>query len=236
MHNFYNFYTIFLWRLTMFKYETHIHTMQASACARVSGSQQAIQYKECGYDGIIITDHFFGGNTCIHSCASWSDRINQFCSGYEDARKTGEQIGLKVFFGYEETFDGTDFLIYGVDKEWMLAHPEMEHYSIEEQYEAIHSAGGIIVQAHPFRDRPYIPQIRLFPNLVDAVEVINKSNYPEENDAAYEYAVKYNLPMTCGSDGHHDRVLGGGIAVEKELNTIYDYINLIKNKEKLVLL
>ena len=38
----------------------------------------------------------------------------------------GDEIGLQVFFGWEETFDGQDFLIYGLDKEWMLKHPEME--------------------------------------------------------------------------------------------------------------
>ena len=220
----------------MFKYETHIHTMQASACARITGGEQAIQYKECGYDGIMITDHFFRGNTCIRKDMPWKERINMFCSGYEDAKKTGDNIGLKVFFGYEETYDGTDFLVYGVDKEWMLQHPEMEFWTIEQQYKEIHKAGGIVIQAHPFRDRYYIPKIRLYPHNVDGVEVINKSNLPEENQQALEYATKYNLPMTCGSDGHRDRVLGGGIAVEHELYSIQDYIDLIKRKEKLTLL
>ena len=43
----------------MYKYDTHIHTNLASACATASGKQQAIAYKNAGYTGIIITDHFF---------------------------------------------------------------------------------------------------------------------------------------------------------------------------------
>ena len=220
----------------MYKYETHLHTMQASKCATVTGKYQAIQYKEAGYDGIIITDHFFRGNTCISHRLPWEERVNRFCSGYEDAKRTGDAIGLSVFFGYEETFDGMDFLVYGIDKEFMLSHPEMEYYTIEEQFRAARSVGGMVIQAHPFRDRPYIPQIKLYPKLVDGVEVINSCNYESENQEAFMYAKKFNLPYTSGSDGHHDVVLGGGIKCERKLDTISDYIDLIKNREKIILL
>ena len=47
----------------MYKYETHLHTCEASACASAKGEEQARRYKELGYDGIIVTDHFFNGNT-----------------------------------------------------------------------------------------------------------------------------------------------------------------------------
>ena len=44
-------------------YETHMHTSEASACAGSTGAQMARAYKEAGYTGIIVTDHFFYGNT-----------------------------------------------------------------------------------------------------------------------------------------------------------------------------
>lgn len=220
----------------MFRYETHLHTKETSACACATGKEQALQYKEAGYDGIIITDHFFGGNTCIPRKLSWEERINLFFKGYENAKETGDKIGLKVFFGYEETFNGTDFLVYGLDKEWMLNHPEMEFFTIEQQYNAAKENRGMVIHAHPFRDRPYIPQIRLFPNFVDGVEVINSSNHSEENIQAFKYAKDYKLPITCGSDGHSFKVLGGGIGCEHELHSIHDYIHLIKSTQKIVLL
>ncbi len=220
----------------MFKYETHLHTVYGSACASISGRGQAIEYHKAGYSGIFITDHFFRGNTCVPKDLPWDERIHMFCRGYEQAKEVGDEIGLQVFFGWEETFDGQDFLIYGLDKEWMLKHPEMEHWTIKEQFEAVDKAGGLVVHAHPFRDRPYIPKIRLFPKQVHAVEAFNAGNYDEENRQAYMYAKKYNLPGTAGADSHHHDIICSGIEVKEKFNTIFDYVELIKNnKEKRII-
>lgn len=213
----------------MYKYETHLHTHQASACATVSGEYQAIAYKNAGYTGIFITDHFFRGNTCIHPALPWKEKINLFCEGYEDAKKTGEKIGLQVFFGWEETFEGQDFLIYGLNKEWLLNHPEMEHWTIEQQFNEVEKYGGMVIHAHPFRDRPYIPKIRLFPKYVHGVEAFNASNYDSENRQAFIYAKEYNLPITAGSDSHHSDIICSGIDVLDKFQTVHDYINLIKH-------
>ena len=217
----------------MYKYETHLHTGQASACASASGSYQAKAYKKAGYTGIIITDHFFRGNTCIPRSLPWEKRVELFCRGYEDAKKTGNQIGLQVFFGWEETFDGQDFLIYGLDKEWLLNHPEVEHWTIRQQFEEVDRNGGLVIHAHPFRDRPYIPKIRLFPHLVHGVETFNASNHEEENQLAYTYAKQYDLAMTAGADSHHHDIICSGIRVEEKFKSIEDYIRVIKNREKL---
>lgn len=215
----------------MYKYETHLHTRTASACASVSGSYQAAAYKKAGYTGIIITDHFFRGNSCIPKTLSWEERIEIFCSGYEDAKAAGDKIGLQVFFGWEETFDGQDFLVYGLDKKWMLKHPEMENWTIAEQFEEVNKYGGIVIHAHPFRDRPYISKIRLFPKLVNGVEVFNACNYEDENQRAYMYARQYDLPMTAGADSHNHDIICSGIIVDEKLNSINDYVKLIKNHE-----
>lgn len=215
----------------MYKYDTHLHTNQASACATVSGKYQAIAYKNAGYTGIIITDHFFRGNSCVNHSLPWEEKINLFCSGYEDAKKTGDEIGLQVFFGWEETFDGQDFLIYGLDKEWLLNHPEIEHWTIEQQFKEVNKYGGMVIHAHPFRDRPYISKIRLFPKLVNGVEVFNASNQDSENKQAFIYAKEYDLPITGGSDSHHRNIICSGIDVPDKFETIYDYIDLIKNNK-----
>lgn len=217
----------------MYKYETHLHTKYGSACASISGKGQAIAYKNAGYTGIMITDHFFRGNTCVPSTLSWKERVELFCHGYEEAKKTGDKIGLQVFFGWEETFDGQDFLIYGLDKNWLLNHPEVEHWTIKQQYEEVTKYGGLVIHAHPFRDRPYIPKIRLFPKQVHGVEVYNACNFEEENQRAYMYAKQYELPMTAGADSHHHEIVCSGIRVEKKFEDIRDYIKMIKeNKPK----
>ena len=70
---------------------------------------------------IIVTDHNWGGNTAVNRYLPWKEWVGQFAEGYEDAKRAGDEVGLDVFFGYEAGYRGTEFLIYGVDKEFMLA-------------------------------------------------------------------------------------------------------------------
>lgn len=212
----------------MYLYETHLHTSQGSACASVTGAYHARQYLAQGYEGIMITDHFFGGNTAVPKNLPWEERIERFCLGYEDAKKEGDKIGLKVFFGWEQAYGGTEFLIYGLDKAWLLAHPEMEHWTIEEQFREVDKAGGLVVQAHPFRNRYYIDHIRLYPNLVHAIEGVNAGNALLDNQLAVAYGKKYHLTMTGGSDCHDERNFGGGTAFYVRLDSVQDYIREVK--------
>ena len=116
-----------------FLYETHMHTCLASACGKSTGKEHARFYKEAGYAGIIMTDHFFGGNTAVPRDLPWEERIRLYWRGYEDAKEEGDRIGLDVFFGIEQNYAGDEYLIYGLTKEYMLAHPEMEHWTRRQQ-------------------------------------------------------------------------------------------------------
>ena len=210
----------------MYKYDTHVHTAEASGCATASGAEQARRYKELGYDGIIITDHFFNGNSAIHNYYDWYDRVRQFCKGYENAKAEGDKIGLKVFFGIEFSYFGTDLLTYGVDKDWLYQNDNIMDVSVYEYIKRVHNAGGIIVHAHPFREASYINEVKLMPKWVDGVEVYNAGNYDEKfNERAKWYAEQYNLPITAGTDNHHltaERI--SGICTEQPLESIEDYI------------
>ncbi|MDI9488223.1 MULTISPECIES: PHP-associated domain-containing protein [Clostridia] len=216
----------------LYLYETHLHTKEASACSYMTGAEQVRLYKEAGYAGIIVTDHFFNGNTAICNDLPWEERVDLFCKGYENAKKEGDKIGLSVFFGWETNYKATEFLIYGLDKEWIKNHPEMLNWTIEEQYYQIHKAGGFVVHAHPFRIRPYIKEIRLFPDLVDAVEIYNVGNRNIDFDKkAAEYAKKHNLPTTAGTDAHGLEPERSGMGFSKPLNSIHDFIENIKARD-----
>lgn len=216
--------------MSLFQYETHLHTSEASACANYSGVEQVRSYKEAGYDGIIVTDHFINGNTSIPRDLPWEQWVERFCKGYEVAKAEGDRIGLSVFFGWETNYRFTEFLIYGLDKEWLLSHPEIRTWSIEEQYQHIHEDGGFIVHAHPFRNRPYIEGVRLFPNYIDAVEVINVGNRNDEFDRqAAAYAKKHKLPMTAGTDAHGLEKLHSGLVFRHKLEDIGDFIASIRS-------
>ncbi len=215
--------------MSLFLYETHMHTKQVSACGILSGAQHVRFYKEAGYSGIVITDHFFNGNSCVPGNLPWEERVELFCKGYEEAKEEGDKLGLSVFFGWEANFRATEFLIYGLDKEWLLKHPQIMDWSVEEQYEQIHAAGGFVVHAHPFRKRVYIEEIRLYPSYVDAVEGINVGNRNDEFDRqAMAYAKKHRLPIIAGSDAHGIENYRSGIAFKKKAENIRDFIDMIK--------
>lgn len=213
----------------LYKYETHLHTSETSACAAYSGAEQVRSYKEAGYEGIIVTDHFFNGNTTVPRNLPWEERVELFCKGYENAKLEGDRIGLSVFFGWEANYQSTEFLIYGLDKAWLLEHSDILSWSMEEHYHRVQEAGGFVVHAHPFRERDYIKEVRLFPELIDAVEVINVGNQNEEFDRqALAYAKKHKLPMTAGTDAHGRSELQSGMSFGHRLKNIEDFIEQIR--------
>lgn len=225
-------------------YETHLHTSEASACGHSTGRAMAKACKEYGYTGIFVTDHNWGGNTAVDRSLPWNKWVDEFCKGYENAKAEGGRIGLDVFFGYEAGFHGTEFLIYGVDKEWMLANPSIRYADIEEQYRLVHLNGGMVIHAHPYREEAYIPEVRLFPEWVDGVEGVNAThsnshsiahNDPVFDTRALSYAKEQHLPLTAGSDIHHIQLFGGGTAFKRKLRSAQDYIHAILSGEDYVL-
>ena len=218
-------------------YETHLHTRQSSACGKSDAAEMARACKAAGYTGIFVSDHFFYGNTAIDRSLGWRDWVEEYCKGYEVAKEEGDRIGLSVFFAWEASYEGTDFLVYGLDKEWLINHPQIRDASVEEQYRLVHADGGMVIHAHPFRRAPYIKEIRLFPEYVDGVEVYNTSHDGKggalgvENKKALEYAKQYRLPRTSGSDIHSVDLTGGGMAFAYPLKSARDFIEAVQRKE-----
>lgn len=228
----------------LYKYETHLHTSEASKCAKNTGTEMAHAAKKAGYAGIIVTDHNWGGNTAIDRSLPWEAFVHEFSKGYRSAKKVGDEIGLSVFWGWEAGYQGTEFLIYGLSVEWMLEHPEIRDASIEEQYRLVHQGGGIVVHAHPYREEDYIPQIRLYPDFIDGVEVINAMHSNPKsgshvdasyNPLAYEYAKAGMKPMTAGSDIHNVDLLGGGMVFERPIVSEQDFVDAVRNREAIYL-
>ncbi len=214
-----------------YKIETHLHTKEGSLCGSATGAEHAIQRKKDGYDTIIVTDHFYRGNTRPDRSLPWEDFVEEFCSGYENAKKIGDEIGLEVLFGIEDNFHGAEFLIYGITKEWLLAHPEMIHWSPSEEYAKVHESGGYVVQAHPFRQRGYLEGISLYPNHIDAVEAINSSQPKVMNDRAAWFAKEFGFPVTAGSDIHHVNGILGGMLTSEKITCIEQYIAMIRERK-----
>jgi len=213
-------------------YETHLHTIESSHCGVTPGRDYIRYFQDRGYQGIFVTDHFFNGNTAIYTNLPWKEWVHQFCRGYENAREEGDKLGFDVFFGWEEGFEQDEYLIYGLDKEWLLAHPQMRTWTRKQQFDAVTEGGGCVVQAHPFRERAYVSTIHLSTGCVHGVEVANAGNEPSFDALAMRYAKKLGLPMTAGSDIHSIDWSGSplmGISFENKLESGFDYAQRIRN-------
>ena len=225
-------------------YETHMHTSEGSKCGQYPAVEMVRAYKEAGYAGVMVTDHNWGGNTAVDRSLPWEEWLDKFFMGYHNAKAEGDRIGLPVFLGYEAGHDAHDFLIYGFTIDWMKAHPELHDATIPEQLELLHSVGGMVIQAHPYREAFYINEIKTFEKYVDGIEMFNAAHVrPKEdgtdnriwNDKAVALATANNLPGTAGSDQHSTNLYFGGVAFPTPLKDVQDYIKRIKNDEDRVL-
>lgn len=217
----------------MYKYETHLHTFPVSRCGKADVEESLDFYKKLGYDGVFITNHFLDGNINIEKEKSYEEKIEFYFSDYEKGIEIGKALGIKVFCGQEITYKGTDFLIYGLDKNWYLAHPEIMEMKKTDELKFMMESGALVIQAHPFREASYINHIRLFPRSVHGIETVNACRTELENQMAKIYAENYGLLEFAGTDNHigaNQKKLAGLCFNEPICNT-QDFINKVKNNK-----
>ena len=219
----------------MYKYETHLHTNIVSGCSRFKPDEVVEKYVRLGYAGVFVTDHFFNNSSNrVPESLPWRDRIKGFMQGYR-AVKAAAEGKLDVFFGLESSYKGTDFLVYGLDEEWLAAHPEMMEMRVSALCPYLRGAGALVVQAHPYREADYIDHIRLFPAEVDGLEIVNACNTERANSLAKTLAGAYGLREFAGSDIHVklQRNLAG-MELEEKIKTERDFADRIRRGEGVV--
>jgi len=211
-------------------YETHLHTAPVSRCAIATVREILEFYRGEGYAGVFITNHFIDGNINVDRSLPYAERIEFYFSDYEKALEIGREIGLDVFCGVESSYYGTDFLIYGLDKQWFLDHPEIETMEKRQMLELMASHGALIIQAHPFREARYIDHIRLFPRHVHGVETYNAGRPDEQNKMAELYCEHYGLIPFAGTDNHIGVMSNlGGMKSDTPITSELDFVERVKN-------
>lgn len=207
-----------------YRYETHCHTCWCSACAHDTPQSMARAYYEQGYAGMIITDHFLRGNSCVDRLLPWREQMERYWQAYEAAARWAQDKDFDVHFGIEHYYgDGKEVLTYGIGLEFLVAHPDIHLLPLSEYARLVHGAGGFLSMAHPYRNRPYINQkVKPQPEYLDAVEVYNFYNSPQENAQAQELARAQGLLATSGGDEHSrtgDAIGQAGIALKRRVKT-----------------
>lgn len=215
----------------MYRYETHMHTAPVSKCGKASVEESLRFYKEMGYTGVFVTNHFIDGNLNIEKDRPYEEKIQFYFSDYEKGVQIGKELGIQVFCGVELSLNGTDFLVYGLDKQWYLDHPEIQDMKKSDELTLMMESGALIIQAHPYREASYIDHIRLFPRHVHGVEVLNASQSEFRNNMAKFYAQQYELLEFAGSDNHRAANAVGlaGISTDTPILDEQDFVQRIKS-------
>lgn len=216
-------------------YETHLHTSPVSRCATGKVRDHLEHYKRLGYAGVFITNHFIDGNMDFDKSRPYEEQIGFYFSDYEEAVKIGREIGISVFSGIESSYQGTDFLVFGLDKAWFLAHPEIMSFERKgDQLAKMREAGALVIHAHPFYYYPkYHDHIKLYPGSVDGVEVYNAHRTDAANEMARLYAETYGLIPFAGSDNHDStrEKLIGGMSCDVLIKDEADFVARVKRGE-----
>ncbi len=187
-----------------YKYEMHMHTNLCSACAQSTPEEMVRAYHRAGYTGLVVTDHFYHGNTRVPRSWPWEQFVRQYDESYQRAKAEGKRYGMDVLFGLEHHYgSGKELLVYGVDLAFLLRNPDLKQVSVDEFVRRVHEAGGYIAMAHPYRDRGYIDMsVQPRPELLDGAEIYNYFNRPEENARAEALVREHGLGRLSGADVH----------------------------------
>lgn len=204
--------------MSTYKYETHLHTDETSPCGKVPAEEVVRIYKEAGYTGIAVTDHYFNGFFDMHPFISWDKKINLFLSGYKKAFTEGQRLGLDVLLGMEIRFseNANDYLVYGFDEVFLRENKKLYKLGLKAFRELTADKGIIIIQAHPFRTQ----MVPAHPSLIDGVEIYNGNpRHNSSNHLVVQYARDNGLKMLSGSDFHQPQdAARGGIITGKRIN------------------
>ncbi len=215
-------------------YEMHLHTKETSNCANISGKVAVEEYINAGYDGIVVTDHLSTSTYMKYGreLLPWNKKIDFFLRGY-NAVKDAANGRITVLLGMElrfRTSEGdNDYLVYGINEEFLYNTPKLLEINIRDFYELAHKNGFLVFQAHPFRVGMRVTN----PKYLDGVEIFNGNpRHNSSNDIAKAWAEKYDLLVTSGSDYHEIEDLGsGGIWFDKKIKDNKTLVEEILKKE-----
>lgn len=170
----------------------HVHSF-FSADGVSSPEQLIAAARGAGLNAFAITDH----NTC--------DAVDYMIErGF--MRADGQPVdGLLVIPGIEVTTAEGHLLCLGC-----RLPASLKGLPAAEVCAMAHAAGGICVAPHPYDlFRAGIREAVLDALPLDGLEVFNAATtLKRHNSKAYAYAARRGLPMTAGSDAHHEGAVG----------------------------
>lgn len=182
--------------------DLHAHTSGISTCCRVPAPDIVRAAAAVGTDGIVLTNHYQRAYVADSDCAAFAKR---YTDEYRYAVECGAEVGIKVFYGMELTMErhsGAHILVYGVSPDFTVTYPDLFAWTLEDTYRLVHENGGMLVQAHPFRNGRDLLQELSF---LDGVEANSHPLYDATHvERLTEIAHSAGLILTSGGDYHAD--------------------------------
>jgi predicted metal-dependent phosphoesterase TrpH len=213
----------------MYKFDTHVHTSETSPCAKMTAAETIRLYKEAGFSGLCITDHFTKNLLASFDSTNWQAAVDRYLTGYRNAKEYAEKNGMDVLLGAEILIDGTrnDYLLFGLSEQLLYDYQHLYSYKPEELKKVAESNNLLLFQAHPFRS--YVESEN--PLYLHGVEVVNGNpRHNSHNDLALEFALDNKLLMSGGSDCHESVDVGrSGIITDVRIRDAETFIEILKS-------
>lgn len=169
----------------MMKVDLHVHTRERSACAQSTETAMIESAISRGLDALVFTDH---------------DRL---MSPTRLQKLNRRYAPFRIFGGVEVTVGNEHVLVIG------LQHPYLEagDWRYPQLHEFVHTHGGFMALAHPYRYRNYIDlDIKRYPP--DAIEGYSWNTPLDAAPRIYALARQLGIPVLANSDAHHVERLG----------------------------
>lgn len=167
------------------KIDLHVHARERSGCATMDEQSQIRAAIAAGLDGLAFTDH----NRLVPK-----ERLTYLNEKFAPFR---------IFTGIEVSADEEHWVVLGVHD------PALEalDWRYRDLLEFVHSRGGFIILAHPFRTGPKI-RVDVEQHPPDGIE-FRSTNTPKTHEAEIlSIAARYGMVGISNSDGHHSGAVG----------------------------
>lgn len=211
-----------------YKYEIHCHTDETSNCGRVPAARLVEIYKERGYDGVVITDHYSQMTFKEKDAFKAGKLYDQFLLGYRTAKEAaGDDFTVLLGMELRGWCSAIDFLVYGMTEDFVKSNGNLLFKYCHRFYKLAKKNGFLIIGPHPYRMFPIRPSL----HAVDGIEIYNGKESKEHNQKALAWAKKHNVKiMTSGSDFHRDTHTNfSGILTDEPIKTNDDLIRILKS-------
>ena len=219
----------------MYRYELHAHTSECDRDAALSAKELVCLYKDAGYDGIVITDHYIERFYTLWfpeevTGLTHHQQVYRWLKGYRTAKEIGNTLDFTVLPGAEVRFDGkpNDYLLYGLNDDFFYTVPRLNELGSLETLISLLPKDTCVVHAHPFRNGMTVTE----PSGLFGIETYNGGTSPIGNQLAKLFAEHYKLPATSGSDIHDlNRLAKGGILTDRRIQTPEDLTTVLRSRE-----